>query len=54
LESFISGREVAWFRIADIKERAGCVEAANASIKVWILDWENFPAWVVIGDEGGA
>jgi hypothetical protein len=38
LESFISGREVAWFRIADIKERTGCVGATDASIKVWSLD----------------
>jgi len=53
LESFISCREVAWFRIADIKRRTGCVGGADASNKVWILDLGDFPAWVVIGDEGG-
>jgi hypothetical protein len=53
LEYFISGGEVAWFRVADIERRAGCVGSADTSIKEWILDWRGSLACIAAGDEGG-
>jgi hypothetical protein len=53
LEYFISGREVAWFRVADIERRAGCVGSADTSIKEWILDWRGSLACIAAGEEGG-